>query len=164
LKKKKTTEQDPYMPQSIAKVAIHVIFSTKNRIPFLKSTELRDELYRYMATVLKSNVDSPAIIIGGVEDHVHALCMLSRKFAIMKVLQDMKAETSKWIKKQSVELADFTWQAGYGAFSVSESNIPQVRQYIQDQEEHHAKINYQDEFRLLCQRHGVELDERYAWD
>jgi len=154
------------MPQSIAKVAIHFVFSTKMRKPWLRGSNLRDELYAYMATILRNNVDSPAIIINGVEDHVHALCLLSRKFAIMKVIQEAKTETSKWLKKQSNEISDFTWQAGYGAFSVSESNISQVKEYIQNQEEHHRRMTYQDEFRELCKRHGIELDEdeKYAWD
>jgi len=152
------------MSQSIAKVVIHIVFSTKNRKPWLQSSNLRDELFAYMATILRNNVDSPAILIGGAEDHIHALCLLSRKFAIMKVIQEAKTETSKWIKKQSNETSDFSWQAGYGAFSVSESNIPQVKEYIQNQKEHHRRMTYQDEFRELCKRHGIELDERYAWD
>jgi putative transposase len=152
------------MSQSIAKVAIHLVFSTKHRKPWLRTREMRDELFAYMATILKNNVDSPAIIINGVEDHIHALLLLSRKFAIMKVVQESKTETSKWLKKQSPELSDFTWQGEYGVFSVSESNIPQVKKYIQDQEEHHRRMTFQDEFRELCKRHGIELDERYAWD
>lgn len=152
------------MTQSISKVAIHIVFSTKNRKPWLQSRELRDELFAYMAKILRDNVDSPAIIINGVEDHIHVLCLLSRKFAIMKVVQEMKTETSKWLKKQANTSEDFAWQAGYGAFSVSESNIPQVKKYIQNQEEHHRRFTYQDELRELCKRHGVELDERYAWD
>lgn len=152
------------MPQSIAKVALHLVFSTKHRKPWLRSVELRDELYAYMATILRDNVDSPAIIIGGVEDHVHILCLLSRKFAIMKLIEEAKTETSKWIKKQSTELSNFSWQGGYGAFSVSESNIPQVKTYIANQEQHHKRMTFQDEFRELCKRHGIALDERYAWD
>ncbi len=152
------------MSQSIAKVALHVVFSTKNRKPWLQSRELRDELFAYMATILRDNVDSPAIVIGGVEDHIHALCLLSRKFAIMKVTQEAKTETSKWLKKQSHDTSDFAWQSGYGAFSVSESNILLVKKYIQDQEEHHRRMTFQDEFRAFLKRHGIEFDERYVWD
>jgi len=152
------------MSQSVAKVALHIVFSTKNRKPWLKNLNLRNELYAYMATILKNNVDSPAILIGGIEDHVHILCLLSRKFAIMKVVQETKTETSKWIKKQAGECRNFAWQGGYGAFSVSESNIQSVKQYIKNQEEHHRRMTFKDEFRTLCQRHGIELDERYAWD
>jgi len=152
------------MPQSLAKVAIHIAFSTKNRKPWLQDKQLRDELYAYTATILCNNVDSPAIIINGVADHIHILCLLSRKFAIMKVIQEAKTETSKWIKKQSADTRDFSWQSGYGAFSVSESNIPQVKKYIADQEEHHRRMTFQDEFRELCKRHGLDLDEQYAWE
>lgn len=152
------------MPQSIAKVAIHLVFSTKNRKPWLRPDQLRNELYAYMATILRDEVDSPAIIINGVEDHVHALCLLSRKFAIMKVVQISKTETAKWLKKQAVELKDFAWQSGYGAFGVSESNIEQVSEYIRSQVDHHRRMTFQDELRALCERHGITLDERYAWD
>ena len=82
----------------------------------------------------------------------------------MKLIEEAKTETSKWLKKQSPDLSNFAWQGGYGAFSVSESNIPQVRNYIANQEQHHKRITFQDEFRELCKRHGIELDERYAWD
>ncbi|MBC8351277.1 MAG: transposase [Planctomycetes bacterium] len=152
------------MPQSIARVALHIVYSTKHRRPWLKDRQLCEELYAYKATILRDNVDSPAIIINGVEDHIHALCLLSRKFPIMKVVEEAKTETSKWLKKQSQDTSDFAWQGGYGAFSVSESNVPQVKKYIQDQQEHHRRMTFQDEFRELCKRHGVELDERYAWE
>jgi REP element-mobilizing transposase RayT len=152
------------MPQSLAQVTIHIVFSTKNRKQCLQDSALRKELYAYMATILRDNVDSPALLINGVEDHVHALISLSRKFALMKVIQEAKTETSKWLKRQSGELENFAWQAGYGAFSVSESNISQVRDYIEKQEEHHKKRTFQDEFRMLCKRHKIQFDERYVWD
>ena len=152
------------MPQSLAKVTVHLVFSTKNRHPDLREPELRTNLFAYMAVILREKVDSPALLINGVDDHVHALVVLSRKVPIMNVVQEAKKETTKWLKKQAPGLAGFAWQAGYGAFSVSESNISQVRRYIENQEEHHRKITFQDEFRKLCERHGLELDERYVWD
>lgn len=152
------------MAQSVANVALHLVFSTKHRTPWMKNVGLRDDLYAYMATILRANVDSPAIIIGGVEDHIHILCLLSRKFAIMKLIEEAKTETSKWLKKQTSDLRSFAWQAGYGAFSVSESNISQVKMYIANQKQHHQKMTFQDEFRKLCDRQGIKLDERYAWD
>lgn len=151
------------MPQSLAKVIVHLVYSTKNRTPWLKAPNLRTELYAYNATILK-NVDSPALLIGGVEDHVHILALLSRRHAIMDVVQESKTETSKWIKKQGPEFHDFHWQAGYGIFSVSESNLDQVKRYIDRQEEHHRRMSFQDEFRVLCRRYGIEIDERYVWD
>lgn len=152
------------MPQSVARVAVHLVFSTKDRRPYLRNNQLRLSLYAYMAKILRKNVDSPAILINGVEDHVHVLFLLSRKFPIMKVVEIAKTETSKWLKKQSNQLLGFAWQSGYGAFSVSESNISSVKQYIADQESHHQRRTFQDEFRELCRRHRIELDERYAWD
>lgn len=152
------------MPQSLSKVAIHIVFSTKNRQRLLMDATLRDELYAYMSKILRDNVDTPALLINGVEDHVHALCVLSRKFAIMNVIQEAKTETTKWLKTKSRETANFAWQSGYGAFSVSESNIPQVKDYIANQEEHHKTVSFQNEFRALCDRHNIELDERYVWE
>ena len=130
----------------------------------MKDERIRRELYAYKATILRDSVDTPALIINGVEDHVHMLCLLSRKFAIMSVIEEAKTETSKWLKKQSTDLSDFAWQGGYGVFSVSESNCEQVKRYIAEQEHHHRKMSFQDEFRLLCKRHGIEIDERYVWD
>ena len=152
------------MPQSLSKVLVHIVYSTKGRRPWLKDEGIRKELFAYKATVLRDNVDTPALIINGVEDHVHMLCLLSRKFAIKSVIEEAKTETSKWLKKQSAELSNFAWQGGYGIFSVSESNCEQVRRYIQEQERHHMVMSFKDEFRLLCKRHGIEIDERYVWD
>ena len=97
------------MSQSLAKVAVHIVYSTKNREPWLKDADLRAELYAYKATIFRNEVDSPAIIINGVEDHVHILCLLSRNFAIKKVLQTSKTETSKWVKKKAAALEAFHW-------------------------------------------------------
>ena len=152
------------MSQSLAKVIVHIIYSTKNREPWLRDSDLRSELHAYIATILKNEVDSPAILIDGVEDHMHILCQLSRKFAIMNVLKTSKTETSKWIKKQDPALKRFQWQSGYGIFSVSESNVDQVKRYIANQEEHHKKMTFKDEFREICRRHGIGIDERYVWD
>ena len=152
------------MPQSLAQIYVHLVFSTKERKPWLRDDGVRDQLYAYMATILRDNVDSPALIINGVEDHVHALVRLSRKFPVMKVIQESKVETSKWAKRQASVASDFAWQAGYGAFSVSASALEQVKKYLQKQQEPHRRMSFQDEFRELCRRHGLELDERYAWD
>lgn len=152
------------MSQSLAKVIVHIVYSAKNRKPWLRDSEIRAELCAYNATILKGNVDSPAILINAVEDHIHILCLLSRKFAIKDVIKESKTETTKWIKKWGPAYADFHWQAGYGIFSVSPSNIDKVKRYIANQEEHHNRISFQDEFRELCKRHGIEIDERFVWD
>ena len=152
------------MAQSLSRIAVHLVFSTKNRHPWLEPVEVRDELYAYMATVLRNNVDSPAIIINGVKDHVHILCVLSRKFPIMKVVQVAKTETSKWLKKRLSDCPHFSWQNGYGAFSVSESKLAQVKQYIRTQDKHHRETSFQNELRELCRLHNIVLDDRYAWE
>lgn len=151
------------MPQSLARVVLHVVFSTKHRVPFLRDPALRGRLHAYMAGVLQ-NLGCEPIVIGGVEDHVHLLCNLARTVSIAGLVEEVKKSPSKWMKEQGPAYADFFWQGGYGAFSVSESNVEQVRAYVAAQEEHHRKVSFQDEFRALCQRHGLALDERYAWD
>ena len=151
------------MPQSLARVVLHVVFSTKNRVPFLKDPELRARLHAYMAGVLQ-NIGCEPILIGGVEDHVHILCNLSRTITIAGLVEEAKKSPSKWMKEQGPAFSDFYWQGGYGAFSVSQSNVEQVREYVARQEEHHRKVSFQDEFRVLCRKHGVEIDERYVWD
>ena len=152
------------MSQSLSKVLVHIVDSTKCRRPWLKDEEIRRQLYAYKATILRDNVDTPALTIGGFDDHIHALCLLSRNFAIKKVIEEAKTETTKCLKKQGPQYADFHWQAGYGIFSVSESNGGQVKDYIANQAEHHQRMSFQDECRALCLRHGLPLDERYAWD
>jgi REP element-mobilizing transposase RayT len=151
------------MPQSLANVLIHLVFSTKHRQPFLKDESLRGELHAYAITVLKS-LDSPSLAINSVEDHIHILCQLSRKIAIAELVETLKTSTSKWLKTKDRSLKQFHWQAGYAAFSVSESTRPEVMRYIDRQQEHHRRLTYQDEFRQLCVRNAIKIDERYVWD
>ena len=120
-------------------------------------------LYRYIAGILK-NMASPAIKIGGYADHVHVLFLLSRNVAIKELVRETKSRSSLWMKTISPRLRRFKWQSGYGIFSVSESNVREVTQYIAHQKEHHRQMSYQEEFRSLCRKHGIPLDERYAWD
>ena len=151
------------MPQSLARVVLHLVFSTKNRVPFLKDPDLRARLHAYMAGVLQT-IGCEPILIGGVEDHVHILCNLSRTVTIAGLVEEAKKSPSKWMKEQGPGYRDFYWQGGYGSFSVSQSNVEQVRAYIAAQEEHHRTVSFQYEFRALCRKHGVEIDERYVWD
>lgn len=150
------------MPQSLANLYVHLIFSTKDRAPFLVK-QVRPDLHAYMATVL-ANLKCPAIIINSVEDHIHILFNLTRTLPSSKAVEDVKKSSSKWIKSKSPELASFSWQAGYGAFSVSESNAPKVANYIQNQEEHHRRKTFQEEYREFLAKHKIEHDERYVWD
>jgi len=151
------------MPQSLADVVVHIVFSTKNRAPLLKSPEVRERLHAYSVGTLK-NLDCRSIITRSVEDHIHILCHLSRTMTIAQLIKEIKASSSAWLKEQDPCLHDFYWQAGYGAFSVSRSNVEKVKDYIADQEEHHRTRTFQEEFRLLLERHGIEYDERYVWD
>ena len=151
------------MPQSLAKVLVHIVFSTKHRKPFLKNEKVRAELHAYLTGVLKG-LDSPSIVINSVEDHIHILCLLSRKIAIMDLIEEVKTSSSKWIKTKGAVYRGFHWQSGYGVFSVSESKRADVVRYIAGQAEHHRRLTYQDEFRRLCAKHGLPIDERYVWD
>ena len=150
------------MPQSLVKNLIHLVYSTKHRKPLIPP-EFQDGLYAYQAGIFEQ-WGSPAIIIGGVEDHVHALFSLSKNHALKKIVEEVKKGSSKWMKTDGPKNNDFYWQNGYAAFSVSQSNVPQVKEYIRSQEEHHRKITFQDELRGLFDRHQIKYDERYVWD
>jgi len=150
------------MPQSLAKNLIHLIYSIKNRLPCLPP-DVRPRLFAYKAGIL-NEWHSPALLIGGVADHVHILFCLSKNHALVKVIEEVKKGSSKWLKVQAKELRGFHWQAGYGAFSVSQSNVAQVKRYIEGQEEHHRTRPFQDAFRAFLKRHAIEFDERYVWD
>ena len=150
------------MAQSLARLHVHLVFSTKNRERIITDS-VRPMLHAYMATVLQ-NLDSPADLINSVDDHVHILFDLARTVAISTVVEDVKKSSSKWIKTQGSEFATFAWQAGYGAFSVSKSNAQTVRDYIAKQQEHHRRTTFQDEYRLFLERHRVAFDERYVWE
>jgi putative transposase len=147
---------------SIPRKVIHLIYSTKNRTPWL-SQEVRADVFGYKAGILKE-WKSPALRIGGVADQVHVLFCLSKNHALAKVIEEVKKASSKWLKTRGAEFSDFYWQAGYGAFSVSQSQVDQVQRYIERQEEHHRTRSFQDEFLVFLKRHGMEYDERYLWD
>ena len=151
------------MPQSLAQVWLHVIFSTKERRPFFQDFEFREEMFRMLAHHVKE-AKCVSASVGGYVDHVHLLVGLSRTITIAKLVEQVKVETSKWAKKAGGGHSTFSWQAGYGAFSVSHSIRHSVDTYIRNQEQHHAKLSFQEEYRLICQKHEIEIDERYVWD
>lgn len=151
------------MPQSLAKILVHTVFSTKDRRPFLRDKALRDELHYYLGGIL-ANHDCQPLIIGGVEDHVHTLSTLSRTCQVSEMVKEVKRGSSLWLKTRSSALDDFAWQNGYGIFSVGFSQVEAVKNYIAGQEEHHRKVAFQDEFRELLRRYEIEFDERYVWD
>ena len=151
------------MPQSLVQIYVHIVFSTKHRKPFLKDKDFRARTHRYLAGICK-NLNSPALIIGGVDDHVHILCRLGKTIEIADLIRDLKRDSSKWVKAEQLRLAEFHWQQGYGAFSISPAHVDALKDYIANQEEHHRRESFQDEFRRLCTKYGLEVDERYVWD
>jgi putative transposase len=151
------------MPQSLVQIYVHIVFSTKNRAPFLTDRELRDRTHAYLNGIC-TNQGSPSLRIGGVGDHVHTLCRLSKTLDVSTLIRELKRDSSKWIKHNGPTLAGFHWQNGYSAFSVSPSHVDPLIQYIINQEEHHRHETFQDEFRRLCKKYGVDIDERYVWD
>lgn len=150
------------MPQSLSSILIHLVYSTKNREPLIEA-HLESELYAYQATVFRE-LDCPSLAINGTSDHVHALFRLSRKAALCDVVEEVKKRSSKWIKTKSECLAHFQWQAGYGAFSIGESGVTNLKRYIARQKEHHRSKTFQEEFRTILEKYSVEYDERYVWD
>ena len=142
---------------------LHVIFRPKNREPFLQPERLRQELHAYLVGTFK-NIECPALIVGGVADHIHALCRLARTMSVARLIEEMRTDSSKWVKRHALGVSQFQWQGGYAAFSVSASNVDRVKRYIENQESHHRVKTFQDELRALLRRHQVEFDERYVWD
>ena len=151
------------MSQSLARIWLHIVFSTCERRAYLQDAELREEMFRMLGHHAKE-AGCPPARVGGWSDHVHVLCGLSRTVTVAQLVEVLKTETSKWIKQRAADLGLFHWQNGYGAFSVSQSNVDQVIDYIDRQPEHHGQMTFQDEFRVLCAKHKMEIDERYAWD
>ena len=152
-----------HMSQSLSKILVHTVFSTKDRRPFLRDRPLRDELHAYLGGVL-GRLDCQPILVGGVEDHVHLLSTLARTRDVASVIKEVKRGSSLWLKTQSQTLVDSAWQSGYGVFSIGASQVTQVRSYIANQEEHHRRTSFQDEFRTLLKRYDVSYDERFVWD
>ena len=150
------------MPQSLSLVIVHVIFSTKERRPFI-DTDTRPKLHAYLATVAR-NAGCEAYRVGGVADHVHFAIRLSRTITIADLVETLKTSSSKWVKTESRDLAPFAWQRGYGCFSVGPKDLHALTAYIDNQEHHHQKRTFQDEFRMFLNKYGVEFDEAYVWD
>lgn len=148
------------MPQSLANVVVHLVFSTKGRSPKL-TQDIQSELHPYLAGVLK-NMGCQPLQLGGVDDHVHLLFCLSRTVTIAAAAEKVKTSSTKWIKEKWQ--IDFAWQGGYAALSVSSNDVSGAVKYVQNQAEHHRKFSFQDELRAILTEHGVEFDERYLWD
>jgi putative transposase len=151
------------MPQSLSNVLVHLAFSTKERQTFLSDATLRMALHKYLA-VASAELRCPAIKVGGVEDHVHMLARQARTITLAGWVRELKRTSSLWVKELAEGSNVFQWQAGYGAFSVSQSQSAAVERYIARQAAHHRRVSFQDEFRTLLDRHQIAYDERYLWD
>ena len=152
----------PAMSQSLTKLYVHLVFSTKNRADLIPRDKMAD-VYSYIAGLLE-NVQCPAIRVGGTANHVHILFVQSKTMSISDIVRLVKSNSSKWISAWPGHRVPFSWQDGYGAFSISQSHVDDVSHYIQNQEEHHAHLSFQDELRRICDKYGVNLDDKYAWE
>jgi len=150
------------VPQSLTKLYAHLIFGTKNRQPFLDD-EIRERVLAYLATVIR-DLGSPYVVVGGVADHVHILFDIGKMRAPAKFVEQAKRESSKFIKTLGTAYKDFYWQRGYGMFSVGPTRREDVEKYVRNQEEHHQKMTFQEEFLMFLKRYEVEYDEQYVWD
>ena len=143
-------------------ILLHVVFSTKYRKPWIKD-DWRDDLLGYMGGTAKDH-ESLLLCSGGVEDHVHLLLKINPKFAISATIQLIKANASRWVNEEAKTNVKFSWQRGYGAFSVSESMAENVKCYVKNQREHHRKRTFRDEYLEILKRHQIEFDERYVFE
>jgi REP-associated tyrosine transposase len=150
------------MPQSLHVLTAHIIFSTKDRRAFI-TPAIRERLWAYQSSILQ-NLGCDSITVGGVADHVHILCNLSKKFPTIKILEMLKKDSSKFAKTLDSSSWDFHWQDGYGLFGVSPSHVEAVRKYILNQEEHHQKETFQEEYLRILKKYRAPFDERYLWD
>ena len=149
------------MPHSYTSLFYHIVFSTKERYPFL-NLDVRARVYDYLGGAIRSE-EGTSLIVNGVADHVHILARLRQDKAIADVLRDIKANSSGWIHDRFPNLSKFAWQGGYAAFTVSKSQLGVVQRYIANQEGHHQKITFQEELIALLKAHEIEFDERYLW-
>jgi len=147
------------MPQSLVKILVHIVFSTKHRADLIRP-EIENDLYGYINGIIENN-GAKLISANGTTNHSHFLISLGRN-DVSELIGGIKRDSSSWIKKKGVE--NFYWQKGYGAFSIGQSQVLKVIKYIQDQKKHHKKQSYEDEFRELCEKYNVDFDERYVWD
>ncbi|MBK8830871.1 MAG: IS200/IS605 family transposase [Saprospiraceae bacterium] len=150
------------MGQSLVKNYIHIVFSTKHRQRLILPP-VEEELHKYMGGICKK-LECQPLIVGGFTDHIHILCMLSKKIALMNLVEEVKSHSSKWIKPMGPGYSNFYWQDGYATFSVNPKGVDRVTAYIKNQKEHHRKKSFQDELRGILKKYQVEYDERYVWD
>ena len=149
------------MAQSLSKIFVHIIFHIKGNSCTIRKQEEK-ELYAYMGAIIKDNESIP-ILINGVEDHIHILCVMSKNIALAKLVEEIKRHSSRWIKTNDAYYSNFVWQGGYGGFSVSRSLHDKTKRYIENQEEHHKKITFKEEYLLFLKEYGIDYNEQYLW-
>lgn len=150
------------MGQSLVKIYTHIVFSTKHRQPLITG-EIELELFSYIGGIC-NQLGCPTISVGGYKDHVHILCLLSKKITMMKLMEEVKGHSSKWIKTKGPEYQNFFWQNGYGSFSVNSRDVDRVAQYIRSQREHHSGKTFQDEYKTMLIENEMDFDEKFVWD
>jgi putative transposase len=150
------------MPQSLSNILLHVVFSTKERHPWLEK-DIREKTHAFLAGAVRQ-CKCEAYRVGGMMDHVHLALLLSRTLSVADLVKEVKSSSSKWLKTQDPSLNDFSWQQGYGAFSIGMSQKDALLHYIDNQEEHHQIHTFQDEYRIFLNKYRIEYDERYVWD
>ncbi len=151
------------MPQSLSNMIVHLVFSTKDRHPWFTDPVKMSAMHAYLGGV-SATLDCPTITIGGVADHVHLLARMSRTVSMSEWVKELKRASTVWMHAEWREFASFHWQAGYAGFSVSQSHTDAVAEYVRTQAEHHRTKTFQEEFRAMLRKHGIEWDERYVWD
>ncbi len=149
------------MAQTLTRLLVHLVFSTKDRRPLIDA-EIEARLHAYLGGIC-SNLESTALAIGGTENHVHLLVNLSKNVALSAFMMTLKKESSRWIKTVSGACADFHWQDGYGAFTVGESQVEAVTEYIRNQKERHKTVSFEEELVAFAQRYGIAYDPQYLW-
>lgn len=150
------------MPQSLFKILVHIVFSTKNRADLI-APEIESGLFGYIHGIVENN-DSKLIIAGGTANHIHLLVSLGKKTGVPDLIGDIKRDSSVWVKRQAGNFGNFYWQKGYGAFSIGQSQVQTVVNYIKNQKAHHKRQGFKDEYRSLLKKYEVDYDELYVWD
>lgn len=149
------------MPQSLSKMDVHIIFHIKGKCTKIQSKD-KGSLFAYIGAIVKDNNSIP-IIINGTGDHVHVLCIMSKNMTLAKLVEEIKKHSSRWIKTLHTDYLEFAWQGGYGGFSVSQSLHDKTKRYIENQEKHHMKMTFKEEYLMFLNEYGIEYDERYLW-
>ncbi|HMS41548.1 MAG TPA: IS200/IS605 family transposase [Pyrinomonadaceae bacterium] len=150
------------MPQSLFKMLAHIVFSTKNRVDLI-APEIEEGLYAYIHGIAENN-GSKLIVGGGTANHIHLLVSLPKKIDVPDLIGDIKRDSSVWVKEQSTKYSDFYWQKGYGAFSIGQTQVGKISNYIKTQKEHHQTHNFESEYRAWLNEYEIEYDEKYVWD